>query len=63
MTDLVGEVFAFRKGGVGADHDQVAILIGLTPKVIRFYTDEEWKVGEKVKVTVERPTDELVMSG
>ena len=51
MTQVDGTVYDFN-----GPKKQVAIKVsGLTPKVIRFYTDDTWVYGEPVVVTVARP--------
>lgn len=54
-TQTNGKVYA-------VDHNrrQIAVRIfGLTPKVIRFHTDDmDWQYGEDVVITVRRPTEE-----
>ena len=52
VTKVAGEIYAIdlRRG-------QVAVRVaGLTPKVIRFHTDEPWEFGEPVEVVIQRPT-------
>lgn len=44
---LEGEVYSFDDR-----RRMVAVRVGLSPKVIRFPTDEKWEMGERVTVTV-----------
>ena len=48
-TEITGSVWGFDK-----KNSVVAIQFGLTPKVVRFATDEQWVQGEEVVVTVTR---------
>ena len=58
-TKLRGKVFAFESARY-----TVAIQVGLTPKVIRFMTDDSWKQWQEVDVYVvpagEQPPVEYV---
>ncbi len=54
-TYLEGEVYAVS--GNAKVGSVVSIRIGLTPKVVRFPTDEPWTVGSRVVVTVHDDSD------
>lgn len=46
-TEIEGRVYAYE-----SNRRVVAIQTGLTPKVIRFTTDQDWAHGERVVVRV-----------
>lgn len=48
-TEITGSVYAFD-----GKRKEVAVSFGLTPKVVRFSTDDVWKQDEEVVVTVTR---------
>lgn len=53
-TETQGEVYAYNGR---PDGSTVAVKV-YGGKVVRFPTDEPWKLGEKVVISLSRPTDE-----
>ena len=47
MTRTKGKVFAYESG-----RGQVAIQLGLSPKVVRISTNEDWKHGQEVDIYI-----------
>lgn len=46
-TELLGTIHAYE-----SNRRVIAVRVGLTPKVIRFTTDQDWAHGEEVVVRV-----------
>ena len=52
-TTTPGKIYAIDTG-----RQQIAVrIMGLTPKVVRFHTDEQWTHGEDVVVVIMRPEE------